>query len=76
MNDLDTSIEEAQALLASGHEAKAVQLLHDTLTATHDPELLQQIHELAAQAHERARGFQKIEWRKLMIESEPQDTDD
>ena len=72
MSDLGKRIEEATTLLASGNEAKALQSLHDAATATDDPELLREIHELAAQAHESSRGFHKIEWHRLMIETEPQ----
>ena len=71
MSDLGETVEEARALLASGHEAKAVEILRDAIDATHDPELLRQIHELAVEAHEHTGGFHKLEWHKLVIESEP-----
>lgn len=71
MSDLGESIEKARALLASGDEAKALQVLHGAVAATHDPELVSAIHELATQAHESSHGFHKIEWHRLMIETEP-----
>ena len=74
MSDLGEEIEEATALLASHNEAKALHVLRDAVDATHDPGLLREIHELAAMAHESSSGFHKIEWHKLMIETEPQTT--
>lgn len=71
MSEHGEVIEEAQALLASGHEAKAVEILRDAIDATDDPELLSQIHQLAVEAHEHAGGFHKLEWHKLVVESEP-----
>lgn len=71
MSALDETIEEARALLAAGNETKALQLLHAAADATHDPELLAEIHELAAMGHASSRGFHKIEWHRLMFESEP-----
>ena len=64
-------VEEARTLIASGHEARAIELLHETIHAADDPELLRQIHELAVDSHEQAGGFQKMEWHKLVVESEP-----
>ena len=43
----------------------------DAIHATDDPELLPQVHELAVEAHEHAGGFHKLEWHKLVVESEP-----
>ena len=74
VSDLGECIEEATALLASHDEAKALHVLRDAVDASHDPGLLREIHELATQAHESSRGFHKIEWHKLMIETEPQTT--
>lgn len=71
MSDLAQTVEEARTLLASGHEAKVVEILRDAIDAADDPELLRQIHELAVEAHEHAGGFHKLEWHKLVIESEP-----
>jgi hypothetical protein len=59
---------------ALGNEASALQVFHDAASATHDFELLREIHEFAAQAHESSRGFHKSEWHRLMIETEPQTT--
>lgn len=74
MSNLDEEIGEATALLAMGNEAKALEILRDAVDATHDPGLLSEIHELATTAHESSRGFHRIEWHKLMIETEPQTT--
>jgi hypothetical protein len=74
MSDLGEEIEEATALLAASDEAKALQILRDAVDATHDPGLLKEIHELATMDHESSRGFHRIEWHKLMIETEPQTT--
>jgi hypothetical protein len=74
VSDIGECIEEATALLASHDEAKALHVLRDAVDASHDPGLLREIHELATQAHESSRGFHKIEWHKLMIETEPQTT--
>ena len=73
MNAPIRTIDEAQALLASGHEAKAIEILREAVHETDDPELLARIHELAVESHERAGGFHKLEWHKLVIESEPHD---
>lgn len=71
MNGSADSMEEATRLVAAGEERKALQILHDAVDATHDPELLREIHELATMAHESSQGFHKIEWHRLMIETEP-----
>jgi hypothetical protein len=71
MNGSHDGIDQAAKLVAAGEERKALQVLHDTVDATHDPELLREIHELAAMAHDSSRGFHKIEWHRLMIETEP-----
>ena len=72
MSDLSECIVEATALLESRDEAKALQVLRDAFDGSHDPGLLTEIHEIATQAHESSRGFHKIEWHRLMIETEPQ----
>lgn len=69
--DVGETIGEAQRLLASGHEARAVELLDRAIHATSDPEQLRQIHQVAVEVHGRAAGFGKIEWHKLVVESEP-----
>lgn len=71
MSDPGEIIEEARALLASGHEAKAVEILRDAIEAGPDPELLSQIHAFAVEAHERTGGFHKLEWHRLAVTSEP-----
>ena len=71
MIDLDEAIVKARTLLASDQEAKAVETLRDAIDATDDPELLRQIHEIAVEAHEHTAGFHKMEWHKLVVETEP-----
>lgn len=66
-------LEEATELVAAGQEAKALQLLRDATDSTHDPEVLRRIHELAAEAHDASRGFHRIEWHKLVLETEQQE---
>ena len=73
MNDVAKTIDEARGLLDSGDEVKATRLLTDALDATHDPELLRQIHELAVQGHERSGGLHKIHWHELMLDSAPEE---
>jgi hypothetical protein len=75
MSEPGKEIEEAEALLAAGKEAKALEILHSTAATTpHDPGLLREIHELATRGHDSSSGFHKLEWRKLMIETEPHTT--
>jgi hypothetical protein len=74
MSDLGKCIEEATTLLASRDEAKALQVLRDAIDTSHDPGLVREIHDFATQAHESSHGFHKIEWHRLMIETEPQTT--
>lgn len=39
-----------------------------------DPGLLGEVHELATMGHESSRGFHKIEWQRLMFDTEAQAT--
>jgi hypothetical protein len=57
MSDLGQTVGQARALLASGHEAKAIEILRDALDTSHEPKPLQQIHELAGCAR-RSRARQ------------------
>lgn len=70
MSDPASVVSDARSLLASGHEAKAVELLHDAVNASDEPELLRLVHELALEWHDRVEGFRKMEWHKLVVESE------
>ena len=60
----------AGRLLEAGKEREALQMLHELLGATHDSTLRHEIHLLAERAHESSHGFHKIEWHRLMIETE------
>jgi hypothetical protein len=62
--------EEAQQLLESGNEPRALEILHELVHGTTDPVVRRRVHDLALAAHERAEGFKKIEWHKLAVESE------
>ncbi len=74
MVDATHRLEEAQDLLGSGGEARALEILHELLHETTDPELRRRVHDLAVAEHDRAAGFEKIEWHKLAVESEGQHT--
>lgn len=68
MNVLD----EARELLDGGHRVQALELLHEAVEgAGDDPVVLEQVHELAAHAHDDAVGLDRVEWQRLLIESEP-----
>ena len=65
-----SAIEEAGRLVAAGDDGKALQILHGLVEASDDRELRQRVHELAVAAHDSSRGFQKIEWHRLVIETD------
>ncbi|HVS85436.1 MAG TPA: hypothetical protein VHD91_07380 [Gaiellaceae bacterium] len=64
------TLEQASRLVATGDERRALQILHETVDATADPELLREIHALAENAHESSHGLHRIEWERLMLETE------
>lgn len=70
MEDIAARIDEARTLLEAGGELGAAQLLETALAETDDPELLERIHALAVEGHERVQGFRKIHWDELVLDSE------
>ena len=75
VSDPARRIREATALLGAGDEAGALQALHAALeSAGDDPVVGHEIHELAVLAHDTSHGFHKIEWQRLMFDTEPHST--
>jgi len=70
VNGSGAGIAEATRFVTDGDERKALQLLHELVDSDADPELRHEIHDLAATAHESSHGFEKIEWHRLMLETE------
>lgn len=52
--------------LAAGDDKEAARLLTDAAYHTHDPEIEQQVRELAAQGLERAGRFGKGRWEEII----------
>ncbi len=52
--------------LAAGDDKEAARILTDAVYHTHDPELEQQVRELAAQGLERAGRFRKGRWEEII----------
>jgi hypothetical protein len=52
--------------LAAGDDKAAARILTDAVYHTHDPELEQQVRELAAQGLERAGRFSKGRWEEII----------
>jgi hypothetical protein len=59
-------IEKAREDLASGDDKEAARLLTDAAYHTHDPEIEQQVRELASQGLERAGRFRKGRWEEII----------
>ena len=75
VSDPAHGIRDATALLGTGNEAAALLALHAALEAAgDDPAVRRDVHELAALAHETSHGFHKIEWQRLMFDTEPHST--
>lgn len=71
MTDMHPAIDEATTLIAEGQDGKALRTLRTAIATTEDAALRRAVHELATEAHEAAHGLDKIEWHRLMIETEP-----
>ena len=67
--DAQSPIEEAGGLIAAGDEQKAREILRELARWTDDPDLRSEIHELAEIAHDSSRGFEKMEWERLVIDT-------
>jgi hypothetical protein len=56
----------ARDRLAAGDDKEAARLLTDAAYHTHDPEIEQQVRDLASQGLERAGRFGKGRWREII----------
>jgi hypothetical protein len=71
LKDLDHTdaravVAKARKELAAGDDKKAAQLLTDAAYQTRDPEIEQQVRELAAEGLERAGRFSKGRWKEIV----------
>jgi hypothetical protein len=59
-------VTKARDHLATGDDKEAARLLTDAAYSTHDPEIEQQVRELAAQGLNRAGRFGKGRWTEII----------
>ena len=71
MTDMHPAIGEATSLLGQGRDGEALRVLKTAIATTEDVALRRAVHELATEAHEAAHGLDKIEWHRLMIDTQP-----
>lgn len=64
--NIQTLVTKARDTLAAGDDKEAARLLTDAAYHTHDPEIEQQVRDLAAQGLERAGRFGKSRWREII----------
>ena len=64
--DVQSLVTEARDQLAAGDDKHAARLLTDAAYHTHDPEIEQQVRELAAQGLGRAGRFSKGRWTEII----------
>ncbi len=64
--DVQSLVTEARDHLAAGDQKEAARLLTDAVYHTHDPEIEQQVRDLAVQGLERAGRFGKGRWREII----------
>ena len=64
--DVQALVTQARDGLAAGKDKEAARLLTDAAYHTHDPEIEQQVRELAAQGLERAGRFGKGRWTEII----------
>ena len=65
-------VTEARGCLSvAGDDKKAASLLTDAAYGTHDPEIEQQVRDLAAQGLERAGRFGKVRWKESIHPHSP-----
>lgn len=74
MTDSAERLEQATELLANGREKDAIEALRALLLSTTDPRVVEDVHTLAADAHEASHGFLKIEWQRLVFDAETRTT--
>jgi hypothetical protein len=59
-------VTKARERLAAGADKEAARLLTDAVYHTHDPEIEQEVRELASQGLERAGRFNKGRWSEII----------
>jgi len=64
--DVHGLVLEARHHLDAGDDKQAARLLTDAAYHTHDPQIEQQVRELAAQGLERAGRFSKGRWEEII----------
>jgi len=64
--DVHGLVRQARAELAAGNDKQAARLLTDAAYHTHDPEIEQQVRELATQGLDRAGRFSKGRWEEII----------
>jgi len=64
--DVQGLVGQARDHLAAGDDKQAARILTDAAYHTHDPQLEQQVRELAAQGLERAGRFGKGRWEEII----------
>ena len=75
MSDSEQGIREATTLLGTGDEAGALKAIRAALEAAGDDSAARHdVHALAVLAHDSSHGFHKIEWQRLLFDTEPHST--
>jgi hypothetical protein len=64
--DVQALVEQARAELGAGNDKQAARLLTDAAYHTHNPEIEQQVRQLAAEGLERAGRFGKGRWEEII----------
>jgi hypothetical protein len=64
--DVEGLVSKARAHLAAGDDKEAARILTDAAYHTHNPELEQQVRELAAEGLGRAGRFGKGRWQEII----------
>jgi hypothetical protein len=64
--DVQALVTKARDQLAAGDSKEAARLLTDAAYHTHDPQIEQQVRELAAEGRERAGRFGKGRWDEII----------
>jgi hypothetical protein len=64
--DVQALLTEARDGLAAGKDKEAARLLTDAAYHTHDPEIEQQVRQLASQGLDRAGRFGKGRWEEII----------
>lgn len=64
--DVEALVTKARGHLDAGDDKEAARLLTDAAYHTHDPEIEQQVRELAAKGLERSGRFGKGRWQEII----------